>query len=96
MEFIEAVKKADANKHLVGKIYKGAVIDEIIIAPNNEKEFDLFLKSYLHTLDAQASIVPFMSSDVGVYIIFDKNKIRQENLFPFMTIDKLPQEYNVV
>lgn len=95
MKFIEAVKKADANKHLVGKVYKGAVIDEIILAPNDSNECDEFWKSYCISLDAQRSILPFMNSNVDVYIVSDKSKIYQMGLAVITPIDELPKEYNV-
>jgi len=96
MNFIEAVKKDDANKHLIGKSYKGAVIDEIIIAPNESNEYDEFLKLYCTSLDAQKSIIPFINSNVGVYLVFEKSKIFQMNLVLITSIDELPKEYNVM
>lgn len=95
MNFIEAVKKADVNKHLIGRRYKGAVIDEIIIAPKDCDEYDKFLKSYCASLDAQESVLPFMNSNVDLYIVFDKSKIHQMNMVFISPIDALPKEYNV-
>ena len=95
MKYLEAFKIADANKHLVGKVWNNDVIDEILIAPTDPKERNDFERRYVQTLDAHESIIPFMSSDVEVIIVFNKKMIREIGLFSFISIDMLPKGYNV-
>lgn len=92
MNFLEAVKIAEANQHLVGKEWKGATIDEIIIAPTETTLRTEFEKLYVQTLDAQQSIAPFVNSDVEVFAVFDKKRIRTQNLFVYTSIHILVEQ----
>lgn len=81
MTFKEALAIANQKSNLVGTVNsEGATLDEIIIAPSNPTEFAQFEKLYNETLDAQKSIVPFMQSDLIVLGVFDKYRIRKENI----------------
>ena len=90
MDFISAVKLVKANEHLLGTKVNGASIDEIIIVPTKEEECKSFLFSYISTLDAQKSIAPFIQSDVEIQAVFDKKKIKTENVFFHTSIQNLP------
>lgn len=46
MQFNEATALAKKNSHLIGKMYKGYTIDEVIVVPTDEYERDAFEKEY--------------------------------------------------
>lgn len=81
MNFFEALVVANQKEKLVGKLGKnGATLDEVIIAPSNAEAYQRFISSYIDTLDAQKSIAPYIESDVKVLGVFDKIRIRRENV----------------
>jgi len=92
MNYKEATELKNKNEHLIGQKYRGSIIEEIIIRPSNEKEYDFFVKSYLRTLNANSSIAPFLESDLTVNVICDKAKIKTHNLFLITEIEKLLDE----
>lgn len=94
MNFLDAVKIAQNNKHLIGKKRKGVTIDDIIIVPTNAHSQEKFQQLYVQTLNAQASIEPFKNEDVEVFII-NKGLIRTQGFFLPESIYRLPEEYNV-
>ena len=96
MDFFKAVKLAKANEHLVGKVVKGAMVDEIIIMPTNEEEQKAYWQYFVKYLDAQRAIVPFMTSDVEVFALFDKRLIRSENISVTCNIVNLPTEIGAI
>jgi hypothetical protein len=96
MDFYDAVKLAKANEHLVGKIVKGATIDEIIIMPTDEEEQKAYSMSFAQNLHAQRAIIPFMASDVEVFALFNKRMMRSENYFVTCNIVNLPKETGVI
>lgn len=80
MKFLEALAVANQKEKLIGKLIKnGATLDEVIIAPSKVEDYQLFIKNYIDTLDAQKSIAPYIESDVSVLGVFDKIRIRQDN-----------------
>ena len=81
MNFKEATELKNKNVHLIGQKYRGGTIEELIIRPTNGKEFDAFTKYYLRTMNAELSIQPFLESDLTVDAVFDRAKIRTNNLF---------------
>lgn len=81
MNFIDALITVNQKEKFVGRFSKnGATLDEIIIAPSNAEEYQSFIKTYVDTLDAQQSIEPYINSDLIVLGVFDKMRIRQENV----------------
>lgn len=92
MNLKEAIELKNKNEHLVGQKYRGGTIDEIIIRPINDEELDIFMKSYIRTLDAEKSLQPFLNSDLHVFAVCEKDKIKS-SIFVFMTeIEKLLDE----
>jgi len=81
MNYEEAVELKNKNEHLIGQKYRGGTIEELIIRPTNQKEFEAFSKSYLRTMDAELSIQPFIGSDLTVDAVCDRAKIRTNNIF---------------
>lgn len=96
MRFIDALKIAKANEHLIGTTMKGSSIDEIIIMPTNDEEQRMFQTRYVRTMNPQEAIAPFIASDVEVYALFDKRRIRTENLFLVTNLQSLPKELNTI
>lgn len=96
MDFFSAVKLAEANEHLVGKVVNRDVVEEIIIMPTDEREQEQFKQCFAQYLDAQRAIAPFMTSDVDVYALFQKNSIRSTGFIAVWRIDNLPEEIGVV
>lgn len=96
MNFIEAMKVADANQHLIGKSWKGATIEEIIIVPTDPIQSEEFSRMYIQTLDAQQSIVPYMNSDVDVFVVCDKQQIRTQKFLICTSICNFPEKDNAI
>ena len=94
MEFLKAVKIADENKHLVGKIVNGMKIDEILIVPTNSEEYKEYMSIYLRTFNAQQSIVPFIDSDVQIRLLGNKHLIRDMHTLMTISIENAIKELN--
>lgn len=92
MNFLKAVKIADANGHLIGKSMNGCFVDEIIIMPTSDEEQGRFQTRYIRCLNPQEAITPFITSDVEVYALFDKRRIRTEGVFLAKALGDLPEE----
>lgn len=92
MNYSEASELKIKNEHLIGQKYRGGIIEELIIRPKNEKDFDVFMKSYLRTMNAELSIQPFLRSDLNVDVICDKAKIKTHNLILWTELEKLLDE----
>ena len=81
MTFAEAINIANKKESLVNRLTSNNVtLNEIIIAPTDPDEFAKFIQSYIQTLDAQISIVPFIKSDLMVLGVFDKTRIKDEGI----------------
>ena len=85
----EALEKIDAHKDLLGKQLNGASIDDLIIVPTDIALKRQFEKLYISSLDAQAALVPFLDKDVDIMVIFDKHKIRRQNIIFSTTLDNV-------
>lgn len=92
MNIKDATELKNNNLHLIGQKYRGGIINEIIIRPKNEKDFDIFMKSYLRTMNSELAIQPFLKSDLNVDVICDKAKIKTHNLILWTGIEKLLDE----
>ena len=84
MNLIDATELKNKNEHLIGQKYRGDTIDEIIIRPKNDEELDIFMKSYIRSLNAEKSLQPFLNSDLHVFVVCEKDKIKTSS-FIFMT-----------
>lgn len=89
MTFKEALNLIDENKNLIGKKFRGATIDEFLVAPTDSVQRDQFSRLYIDSLNAQQSALPFINSDVDVLVVCDKHRIRQENFIATMTLFSL-------
>lgn len=96
MNFINAVRIADANQHLIGKVWNGATIEDVIVAPTDTLLWSEFERFYISSLNAQESMAPFMNSDVEVFVVCDRFRIRTQRLFVYTSIRDLPESFNVV
>lgn len=94
MDYREAIKVVEANKHLLGKKMNGAVVDEIIIAPIDMVSWEDFESQYVQTNDAQTSILPYINSDLRVIAVFDK-KLWDQGVFIYAPIDRLLKNFDV-
>lgn len=69
MTFTEALQLVERKKSLIGsKTEKGMLIDLIIIVPTDKEQREKFVRSLMVTRSPQKSIVPFMESDVEVWV----------------------------
>ena len=84
MNYREASELKIKNEHLIGQKYRGGTIDEIIIRPKNDEELDFFMKSYIRSMNAEKALQPFLNSDLHVFAVCEKDKIRTGS-FIFMT-----------
>lgn len=92
MNLIEATELKNKNKHLIGQQYKGGTIDEIIIRPNNDKELEFFMKSYLRTMNAEKSLQPFLNSDLQVFVVFNIAEMKKSSVIWMTEIESLLKE----
>jgi hypothetical protein len=88
MKYNEAQKIIQEKSYLIGKKYKGGVIDELVIYPSNEKAKNQFKDVYIKTLNAEIAIAPFKDFDVDVSAIVDKDKIKT-SFFMAVNIDEV-------
>ena len=95
MRFEEAFRIVNNNSHLLGQVYLGQTIDELIIVPTNQQHLQKFEIAYVRHWDAHQAIAPFINEDVEVYAIIGKNLIRQNNILSFIALQALPREFNV-
>ena len=77
MTFQEALVLAHDSEKLVGTIFNGETIEELLIVPTDKFLHDKFFKEYCSTLNAQSAILPFMDTDVEVVALFKKSYIYQ-------------------
>ena len=96
MNFLKAVEIAEKSKKIVGKQFKGGIIDEIIIRPTDPKMCEGFEKEYICSLNAQTSIVPYMESDVDIAVVIDKERIRKDGCFIYISLYDLKDTFDVV
>jgi hypothetical protein len=89
MNINDALILKDKSLYLIGKKYKGSIIDEIIIKPKDENESDSFMKSYIRTLNAEKSLEPFINNDLQVCILCEKNNIKKSNIILMTDIESL-------
>ena len=87
MKLKEAMQVAKQKETLIGTHqYKGAVLDEVIIAPSEANKFKRFEQLYVCNLNAQEALVPFINDDLIVIGVFDKSRILKEGVFIFSKI----------
>lgn len=96
MNFLNAVRLAEANMHLIGKMVNRDIIEDIIIMPTDEREQEEYKQYYAQYLDAQRAIEPFMVTDVNVFALFKKSLIRSTGFFVVCSIYDLPKEIKPV
>ena len=96
MTFEEALKVVNDNKQLIGKRFCGAIIDEFLIAPTDSEQYKNFYNLYQQTLDAQASVVPFINCDLDILVVCDKKRISQEGIFVCLTLNNLLGRLNEI
>ncbi len=98
MEFYEAIELAKNNENLIGKPYKGAIIDEIILVPTDFEEETKFERLYRRYLDGKIAIAPFINSDVLVKCVMNKQSFINNIAFLFVelkdVIDSIQQNVN--
>ena len=92
MNYEKAIELKKKNEHLIGQKYRGGTIEELIIRPINQKEFEAFSRSYLRTMDAELSIQPFIGSNLTIDAVCDRAKIRTDNIFFRTEIENLLDE----
>jgi hypothetical protein len=95
MTYNEALEVVNNNQNIIGKRIKGARIDEILIHPLNSKQWEEFSKSYVQSLNAQNSLLPYLGSDLGVSVVLDKQKIRSHSIFFYTSIDRALNEQDI-
>lgn len=92
MNFNEATELKNKNEHLIGQKYRGGTIEELIIRPTDDKEFEEFAKLYLRSLNGEKSIQTFKNSDLTVEAVCDRAKIRTHNIFFRTELENLLDE----
>lgn len=92
MTYQEAVQIKDDNQHLIGQNYRGSEIEDIIIQPTNPQEFQTFKVHYIHSLNADEAIKPFINSEVFVAAVFKRADILKTRFFAQTNIENLRDE----
>ena len=75
MNFKEALALAKKSEKLIGKSFNGSRVDDILIVPTNTEQRNNFIKEYLNSLDAYSAILPYMSCDVTVEALVNRDLI---------------------
>lgn len=98
MKLQEIYGQIEANKRLIGRMYKGATIDELIVVPvGYETEFK---QLYVHTLDAKQALA-LLTNKIGqldinaeyqIYAVIGKTYIRQNNALFIININEITLE----
>lgn len=96
MNYENAKKIIENNKHLIGKYRNYSRIDEIMAVPTKNEVFDSFVNGYIQDYDAERSILPFINFDLKVIVLFDKIKFVNENMFIYEDINRLINEFEVI
>ena len=96
MKFLDAVKLAEMNSHLIGKSTSGGRIDEIVIYPTDPILYEQFLQEYMSTRNPQNSIVEFINSDVQVGVVIDKFLIEENGVFHHSDFLSLEDKLGVI
>lgn len=96
MKFLDAVKLAEMNSHLIGKSTSGGRIDEIIIYPTDPILYEQFLQEYMSTRNPQNSIVEFINSEVQVGVVIDKFLIEENGVFHHSDFLSLEDKLGVI
>ena len=81
MNFENASKLRQDLLNLIGRKIDTLTIDEVVIAPIEDREFKQFAHIYLRTYNAELAIQPFMESELTVKFIFNKKDIDNSGLF---------------
>lgn len=82
MLYKEALKLAEKNRHLIGRKYKGAIIDDIIVYPLKETSMNSFFELYSHSLNYEESISSFMKEEEFYIIgICEKEKFYKNGFY---------------
>ena len=88
MLYKEALRLVEKNQHLIGRKYKGAIIDDIIVFPQKESSMNFFFELYSQTLNYEESISSFMDEqEFYVAVICEKDKLHKMGYFAPVSID---------
>lgn len=85
MTFYEALLIANSNSSLIGTFINGEKVDDILIIPTDVDELKAYIDTYIATLNPQQAIIPFISSDVKVVVLFKRDYLVRFGIFT--TID---------
>ena len=96
MKFLDAVKLAEMNSHLIGKPTSGGKIDEIIIYPTDPIQYQEFIQGYKTTQNPQNSIFDFINSDVQVGVVIDKFLIEENDILYFSELSSIETELGAI
>jgi hypothetical protein len=96
MEFAKADDLKRKNQHLIGKQYKGATIDELILFPTDIKLSKDYLNIYMQIKDGEQAIKPFSGVDVDVVAVFDKSTIDAQGFLFQTNILNLSSDLGVI
>jgi len=92
MNYSEALRIVEKNQHLLGKKFKGATIDELIIYPLNTSSKEKFLKNYLQTLNYKKSISDFLSEkEFHIAIVIDKKRMDSMGWYSIIDIEEVKE-----
>lgn len=94
MTYAEGLKEISRYQHLIGKCIDGAIIDELILIPTDSKLQEQFTKSYINCLNAELAIFPFQDENLEILVVFDKQRMRKEDLFLHMSLNELKNRIN--
>ena len=85
---------AQKSEKLIGKTINGAKVDDILIVPTNSEQRDSFIKEYITTMNAKSAILPYMSFDVNVEALFNKDMIFTNGAYLFCDVLKLHSNFD--
>lgn len=92
MKYNDAQEKKRNSEYLIGKNYRGAIINEIIIFPVEPAKLESFKLVYYETLNAEKAIEPFINDQVDVVAILLKQQIEQNNMLLYVKLEDIHEE----
>jgi len=92
MNYTEALSEKNRLHGLIGISRDGGRIDDILIAPVSNKDFEVFAERYILTLDSEYATAPFINSDLRLIIVIDRHRIPTQSIFFQTDIENLKSD----
>lgn len=73
MTYKQAVQLRNDLIGMIGEFYEKRMISDVVIAPVDEDEYQLWSQDYLRNEDQDTAVRPFVHSDLRVLFVYEYN-----------------------